>query len=204
MKTVSRPQMILEQLMAGNRRFIDGTPEPRDNAALRAATAPGQQPHAAILSCLDSRVPVETIFDQGIGDIFVGRVAGNVVDESQLGSLEFATKVVGAEVVLVLGHSDCGAVKGACDGAQLGHLTALLDRIRPAVESVEGVPPEERKSTNAEYLGRAIEKNVQHGVAELRRRSAVLRELEDEGKILIRGAVYDLASGEVTLLDSEP
>ena len=198
---ISRPERVLEKLLVGNSRFVNGTPLDRNLAALRAATAAGQKPRAAILSCLDSRVPVETIFDQGIGDVFVGRVAGNVVEESQLGSLEFATEVVGVRVVIVLGHSDCGAIKGACDGTQLGHLTALLDRIKPAVDSVKGYPPEQRTSANPEFVSRVIENNVRHGVSELRRQSAVIRGLENGGAIIIRGAVYDLSSGIVTLLE---
>jgi carbonic anhydrase len=166
-----------------------------------AATATAQHPKAVILSCLDSRVPVELVFDQGIGDIFVGRVAGNIEDEDQLGSMEFATKLAGAKLVMVLGHLRCGAVNGAADGAKLGNLTALLAKIRPAVDAVEGFKPEERNSSNAAFMEKAIEENVRMTVADIRKSSPVLAELEKAGDIKIVGAMYDLNTGKVELLE---
>ena len=140
------PDKVLADLMDGNGRFVAGkTGDPEIKKRI-TNSAGGQYPKAVILSCLDSRVPVELVFDQRIGDIFVGRVAGNIENEDQLGSMEFATKLSGAKLVFVLGHSACGAVKGACDGAKLGNLTALLAKIRPAVDAVDGFKPEERTS----------------------------------------------------------
>jgi len=166
---------------------------------IEAATA-GQFPKAYILSCVDSRVPVEQVFDQGIGDIFVGRVAGNVEGVDQLGSMEFASKVAGVKLVMVLGHEACGAVKGACDGVELGNLTELLDEIEPAVEAVDG-HDDDRSSKNKEFVDAVIEKNVHLTVADLRERSPVLAELEKDGAIKIVGAVYSLHTGKVTLLE---
>ena len=195
------PDKVLADLMAGNARYVAGKTTAPDIAAKIAATADGQFPKAVILSCLDSRVPVELVFDQGIGDIFVGRVAGNIEDVDQLGSMEFATKLAGAKLVLVLGHSACGAVKGACDGAELGNLTALLAKIQPAVKAVEGYKPEERNSANKEFVEKVIVENVRQTVADIRKDSSVLAELEKSGTIKIVGAIYDLHSGKVQLLD---
>jgi carbonic anhydrase len=195
------PDKVLADLMAGNSNFVAGKITDADILAGIAATADGQHPKAVILSCLDSRVPVELVFDQGIGDIFVGRVAGNIENEDQLGSMEFATKLAGARLVMVLGHSSCGAVKGACDDAKLGNLTALLAKIRPAVEAVEGFKPEERTSANKEFVKKVTEQNVRQTVADIRKDSPVLADLERSGTIKIVGAIYGLQSGKVTLLD---
>jgi carbonic anhydrase len=162
--------------------------------------AKGQHPKAFILSCVDSRVPVEQVFDQGIGDLFVGRVAGNIESVEQLGSIEFATKVAGAKLVMVLGHEACGAVKGACDHVELGNLTALLDEIKPAVAAVPGYSEDTRSSKNTEFVEAVIAKNVELTVADLRKRSPVLADLEKEGKIILVGALYSLKDGKVTLL----
>jgi carbonic anhydrase len=197
------PQAVLDDLMEGNQRFINGTLTLQEVnvVASREATASGQYPKAVILSCLDSRVPVEVVFDQNIGDIFVGRVAGNVENEDQLGSMEFATRVAGAKLVMVLGHSHCGAIKGACDDVKLGNLTLLLEKIKPAVKAVEGFKTSERTSSNAEFVARVVEENVRQTVTDIRQQSEILNELESDGKIMIVGAVYDLESGEVALLD---
>lgn len=200
-QTAMTPDAVLEDLMAGNARFVAGKNTEYSVADSRKVTAEkGQFPKAMILSCLDSRVPVELVFDQKIGDIFVGRVAGNVENEDQLGSMEFATKLAGSKVVLVLGHSACGAVKGACDGAKMGNLTALLSKIQPAVDSVKGHEGK-RNSKNSEFVDAVIEANVRQTVADIRKRSEVLAGLEEEGKIKIVGAVYDLATGKVTALN---
>jgi len=186
--------------MEGNARFVRGQSSDPEIRKRRAAAAAGQYPKAVILSCIDARVPVELVFDQGIGDLFVGRVAGNVEDQDQLGSMEFATKLSGARLVLVLGHTACGAIRGACDGAELGNLTALLARIKPAVDAVEGFTPEERTSANTDFVEKVIEQNVRQTMANIRKDSPVLAELEASGQIKIVGGIYDLQSGAVTLL----
>ena len=187
--------------MDGNARFAKGEQSAPNITARIAATSSGQNPKAYILSCVDSRVPVEQVFDQGIGDLFVGRVAGNIESEEQLGSLEFATKVAGAKLVMVLGHEACGAVKGACDHVKMGNLTTLLSEIEPAVNSVEGFEDEQKNSKNADFVEAVVEKNVRLTVADLRKRSEVLAELEKNGEIMIVGGIYDLHDGKVTILD---
>jgi carbonic anhydrase len=194
------PDKVLTDLMAGNARFAAGKIGDLEIKKRIAKSADGQYPKAVVLSCLDSRVPVELVFDQRIGDIFVGRVAGNVEDEDQLGSMEFATKLSGAKLVFVLGHSACGAIKGACDDAKLGNLTALLARIRPAVDAVQGFQPEQRTSANKEFVEKVIEETVRQTIADIRKDSPVLAELESSGKIKIVGGIYDLHTGKVTLL----
>jgi carbonic anhydrase len=195
------PDDVIESLMAGNGRFVGGQPIQRDITARIAASASGQHPKAVILSCLDSRVPVEKVFDVSIGDVFVGRVAGNIVNEDQLGSMEFATKLAGAKLVMVLGHSECGAVKGAIDGARLGNLTALLAKIQPAIQSVEGFPSTQRNSANAAFVQEVIGQNVREMIRKIRERSEVLADLEEAGQIKIVGALYDLHSGRVSLIE---
>jgi carbonic anhydrase len=196
------PDQVLADLMTGNKRYVAGQLTDLNIKANIKASAAGQYPSAVILSCLDSRVPVENVFDQGIGDIFVGRIAGNIENEDLLGSFEFATKVAGAKLVMVLGHEACGAVKGACDHAELGNLTALLDKIKPAVKVVEGeFPADQRNSKNADFVNKVIEQNVRMTVADIRKDSPILAEMEKEGKIKIVGAIYSLKNGEVTLLD---
>lgn len=194
------PDKVLSSLMAGNARFAAGRTTAQDITARRAATAKGQHPEAVVLSCLDSRVPVEMVFDKGIGDVFVGRVAGNVGDKDQLGSMEFATKLEGAKLVMVLGHTSCGAIKGACDGAKLGHLTGLLAKIRPAVRAVKDVPAGQRTSANAAFVNKVAAENVRETVANIRRRSPILAGLEKSGQIKIVGAMYDLQTGKVSLV----
>jgi carbonic anhydrase len=194
------PDKVLADLMDGNGRYVAGKISDPDIKKRITNSADGQYPKAVVLSCLDSRVPVELVFDQRIGDIFVGRVAGNIEDEDQLGSMEFATKLAGAKLVFVLGHSACGAVKGACDGAKLGNLTALLAKIRPAVEAVQGFKPEERTSKNNEFVEKVTEQNVRQTMADIRKDSPILADLEASGKIKIVGGVYDLHTGRVTLL----
>jgi carbonic anhydrase len=194
------PDKVLADLMAGNARFVAGEIANPEVKKRIANSANGQYPKAVVLSCLDSRVPVELVFDQRIGDIFVGRVAGNIEDVDQLGSMEFATKLAGAKLVFVMGHTACGAVKGACDGAKLGNLTTLLARIEPAVEAVQGFKPEDRTSANKVFLEKVIEQNVRQTMANIRKDSPVLAELEASGKIKIVGGVYDLHTGKVTLL----
>lgn len=195
------PDKVLSDLMAGNERYVAGNLTEIDIKAGIAATAGGQFPKAVILSCLDSRVPVEMVFDQGIGDIFVGRVAGNIENKDQLGSMEFATKLAGSKLVMVLGHTACGAVKGACDDAKLGNVTDLLANIKPAVEAVEGFEADQRNSKNIDFVNKVVAENVKITVNDIRERSEVLSELEKAGDIKIVGGVYDLATGKVTLLN---
>lgn len=196
------PEAVLENLMEGNARYVAGELTNQKHLGRQIeATASGQFPQAIILSCVDSRVPVEQVFDQRVGDIFVARVAGNVENVDILGSMEFATAAAGARLVMVLGHEACGAVKGACDHVQLGNLTALLEKITPAVVAVQDeYPPEERTSKNAEFVAAVIEKNVHLTVDDIRRNSPILAGLEADGTIEIVGAHYALDTGEVTLL----
>lgn len=199
-QTDMSPADVLAWLQAGNARFTSGTTRSRDLLAQAAATADGQHPLAAILGCIDSRVPVESVFDLGIGDAFVARTAGNVVDDDILGSLEFATEVAGARVILVLGHSACGAVKGASAGVELGHLTGLLAKIAPAVRDASGGDP--RPGGDDEQLvARAVEANVRRGVAAISDRSSVIGDLCATGDLVVVGGVYDLATGHVTMLE---
>ena len=194
------PDAVLESLMAGNARFVADKPTEPYITARRAATAKSQYPKAVILSCLDSRVPVEQVFDRGIGDLFVGRVAGNVEDTDQLGSMEFATKLAGAKLVMVLGHSRCGAVVGAISDAKLGNLTSLLAKIRRAEKGVKGFEPDQRNAANSKFVEAVTEENVREVVAGIRKNSPVLAKLEKAGTIKIVGAVYELKTGKVELL----
>ena len=159
-------------------------------------TSESQHPFAIILSCIDSRTSAELIFDQGLGDIFSVRIAGNCVNEDILGSMEFACKFAGAKLIVVLGHTRCGAIKGACDDVRIGNLTALLNKIRPAVDDthVSG----ERKSTNSEFVEAVAHRNVQLSVEQITQRSPVLKEMLAEGSIAIAGGLYDVSTGYVT------
>ncbi|GJM22259.1 MAG: hypothetical protein DHS20C15_21740 [Planctomycetota bacterium] len=196
------PDAVLQLLRDGNERFVSGNPVARAHDADIAATSGGQFPLAIVLGCIDSRVPVELLLDVGVGDVFSARVAGNVVNNDMLGSVEFACKVAGAKLIVVLGHSRCGAVMGACDGVELGHLTSLLGRIRPAAEAVrERLGRPEADSTDAEFVQAVALENVSRSIAELRARSAVIKEQLDAGEIRAVGAVYDVSSGRVTFLD---
>ena len=190
------PARALEKLEAGNARFVAGKTFHRDWSQQRAASAAGQYPFAVVLSCIDSRVASEIIFDQGFGDIFNARIAGNVLDDEILGSMEFACKIAGAKLITVVGHSHCGAVKGACNGAQLGHLTGLLDKIQPSVAEAKQKLPGVA-STDGKFVEEVAELNVQHVVQQIREQSATLRELIDSGQVGIVGGIYDLDSGAV-------
>jgi carbonic anhydrase len=196
------PQMVIDDLKAGNERFINQQAINRDHSEQVRKTEMGQYPKAIILSCVDSRIPVEDMFDQGIGDIFVGRVAGNFVNTDQLGGMEFATKVSGAKLVVIMGHEGCGAVKGAIDKAELGNLTALLKNIEPAIAAVkEPSEASERTSKNTAFLNAVIEKNVQLNIEKTMAQSPVLAEMVENGKIKILGANYDLTSGKVVFFN---
>jgi carbonic anhydrase len=189
------PAYIIDELKKGNQRFRSGEMTSRNYLAEKRASASGQYPAAVVLGCLDSRVPAEVVFDTGIGDVFVGRVAGNVVNDDMLGSMEFACGVSGAKVVLVLGHTACGAVKGAIDDVVLGNLTGLLARIKPAISATKY--DGEKSSKNAAYVDAVARTNVVLGLADIRRRSPILEGLEEKGTIKITGAMYDLSTGAV-------
>ena len=189
------PQKALELLRDGNQRFTSKNMLKRDFHIQVGQTAGGQWPFAVVLGCIDSRVPVELIFDQGIGDIFSARVAGNFVNTDILGSIEYGCKVAGSKLVMVLGHEGCGAVKGACDGVELGNITPMLANLHKAVDSVEDSG--DRSSANADFVHKVIDSNVDLTIEDIRRKSAVLKEMEDAGEIMIVGAVYDVASGKV-------
>ena len=189
------PLQVIDELKKGNERFRTGKLTRRDYLAEKRSSAGGQYPAAVILGCVDSRVPAEIIFDVGIGDTFNGRVAGNVVNDDMLGSMEFACALSGAKLVLVLGHTACGAVKGAIDDAVLGNLTGLLARIKPAIPETkfEG----EKSSKNPAYVDAVARTNVTVVLENIRRRSPVLADLEKKGSIQITGAMYNLANGMV-------
>lgn len=192
------PKGAIELLKEGNLRFQKKMKSERNLLEQVADTKSGQFPFATILSCIDSRVSSELIFDQGIGDIFSARVAGNFVNEDILGSMEFACKLAGTKLVLVLGHTSCGAVKGACDDAKLGNLTALISKIKPAVKAV--ADPEDtslRTSNNIDFVNEVAVKNVHMTIDNIRKESEVLREMEDNGEILIVGGMYDISNGKV-------
>ena len=190
----------VEELMEGNQRFLNKQPIQRDLLGQVSDTATGQYPFAAVLSCIDSRIPTEVIFDQGIGDIFNVRIAGNFINEDILGSLEFACKLAGSKVIMVMGHTSCGAVKGACDQAKLGNLTQMLDKIMPAVDAVSTIKGEERNSSNKAFVNAVSTKNVEIAVAQIKRKSEVLNEMFDNEEIDIVGAMYDVSTGKVELL----
>ena len=193
------PDSVLTQLKEGNKRYTANELTAQDLGKRKAMATSGQFPKAYVLSCVDSRVPVETVFDQSIGDIFVGRVAGNVENEDQLGSMEYAAAVAGIKLIVVMGHEACGAVKGACDDVKLGNLSSLLQKIRPAVRSVDGYA--DKNSKDKDFVKKVIQANVKRTVEDLRDRSEVLAGLEEEGKIKIVGAYYSLQDGSVKFFD---
>lgn len=188
---------IVQRLKDGNERFLQKKMKGHDYIEQMKETSTGQFPFAAILGCIDSRVPAEIVFDQGIGDIFNVRIAGNFVNDDILGSLEFACKVAGSKIIVVLGHTSCGAVKGACDNVQLGKLTGMLENLTPAINSVLGNYLD-RSSNNAPYVQEVAENNVKLTVKAISDRSEILREMLEDGEITIIGAMYDVASGQVT------
>lgn len=192
-------QEIIELLKEGNKRFVNNQSLNRYLQQQVEETSGGQFPFAAVLSCIDSRVPVEMVFDQGIGDLFSIRIAGNFVNDDILGSMEFACKLAGSKVILVLGHTSCGAVKGACDHAELGLLTGLLDKIKPAVNAVKEPTDESlRNSKNIDFVDEVAAKNVALTLADIRNRSQVLADMENNNEIMLVGAMYNVGTGEVT------
>ena len=196
---IQTPQDALEALKAGNQRFVSGATLDQDFKKQIEKTKSGQAPYAVILSCLDSRVPPEIVFDQGIGDLFVGRVAGNIEDTHMLGSMEFATEVVGSRLLVVLGHTSCGAVIGACENVKLDKLTDLLSDIRPAVAAVEAAHPGE-DVCHGPLVDLAAEENVRRTIRDIREKSQIIADREKQGKLMVVGAMYDVATGEVRFL----
>jgi len=192
------PDEIIQMMKNGNERFRRGQRTPQDYLAQQRASARGQHPAAVLLSCIDSRAPAETIMDLGIGDVFNARVAGNVVNDDVIGSMEFACQVSGAKVVLVMGHTACGAVKGAIDQVHLGSLTGLLAKIRPAVEAT--VYAGDRSAKNYAFVDAVARTNVELALGEIRRRSAVIAGLESRGAVRLVGAMYNLESAVVDFM----
>ena len=197
------PADALQILKDGNQRFSGNLKTNRNLLQQVNETRDGQWPFAAVLSCIDSRTSAELIFDQGLGDIFSARIAGNVVNTDILGSLEFACQVAGAKLVIVVGHSRCGAIKGACDGVELGNLTKLLGKISPAIEAVrDPVDSAARTSANPEFVEAVASENVRQAVRAISEQSDVLMEMQAAGAIHIVGAMYDVAVGSVEFLDN--
>ena len=188
------PDAVLQDFIEGNKRFHSGVKTVRDHSEQIRKAVPGQFPKAVVLSCLDSRVPVEDVFDQGLGDIFVGRVAGNFVNEDLLGSMEFACKVAGAKLILVMGHQHCGAVKSAIDDVKLGNITAMLAKIKPAVQMSQDFAGEKTRK-NDECVEHVSENNVKYAMQQIREKSPILKEMENKGEIKIVGAFYRLTDG---------
>lgn len=192
------PDDVISLLLAGNDRFAAGNLQPRDFLAEQRTSAGGQHPAAVALTCIDSRAPLEVICDLGIGDAFNARVAGNAVNDDILGSMEFACAAAGAKLVMVMGHTACGAVKGAIDDVELGNLTGLLAKIRPAIS--ETTYSGKRTASNPEFVDAVARTHVAMAAKEIRERSQVLRDLETHGKIKIVGSMYDLETAKVTLI----
>ncbi len=194
------PKSVLQDLLDGNNRYVANNLTSSDVTSLVKQTTGGQFPKAVILSCIDSRVPVELVFDQTIGDVFVARVAGNFENTDILGSMEYSCAVAGSKLVLVLGHESCGAVKAACDGVELGNITSMLSNITPAAkmasEQVDGVAD----SSNKAFVAKTVENNVKLTIERIREKSKILQEMEDNGEISIVGGVYSLSTGKVTML----
>ena len=200
MQNAITPLMALELLKDGNKRFVNNLKVNRNLLQQANETSDGQHPFAVILSCIDSRTSTELIFDQGLGDIFSVRIAGNIMNEDILGSMEFGCKVAGSKIIVVLGHSKCGAVKGACDHVEMGNLTALLSKIRPAVDDEETIT-QNRNSNNAEFVEKVSVINVKRTVKSILQRSPILKEMIEKGEIGIIGGTHDITTGQVTYFD---
>jgi len=193
------PDDVIERFKQGNLRFRENRLAKHDYIAQKRSSATGQFPAAVILGCIDSRAPAEIILDAGIGETFNSRVAGNISNSDMLGSMEFACAIAGAKLVLVMGHTACGAVKGAIDNAELGNLTGLLDKIKPAIEKT--VYSGERKGSNYDFVDAVAKTNVEFTVKDIRNNSSVLKDLEDKGKIKIVGSMYHLVGGKVDFFE---
>ncbi len=200
-QTVITPDMAVRMLKEGNDRFVENNMIQRDYRNQIELTAKGQYPFAVVLTCIDSRVPAELVFDQGIGDIFNVRIAGNFINKDILGSLEFACKVAGSKVIIVLGHTHCGAVKGACDDVKLGNLTEMLGKLKPAVSAVKD-ETEDRSSGNPQFVQKVADMNVKLSTAAIIEESKVLREMVNNEEISIVGGMYDVETGRVRFRES--
>ena len=199
MQSSITPSMALNLLKEGNKRFINNLKINRNLLQQANETSDGQHPFAVILSCIDSRTSAELIFDQGLGDIFSIRIAGNIVNEDILGSMEFGCKVAGAKIIVVLGHSKCGAVKGACDNIELGNLTSLVKKIRPAVEA-ETISIDNRNSSNTKFVENVALINVKQTMEKINLKSPILKEMVDMNQIEIIGGIHNISTGEVTFI----
>jgi carbonic anhydrase len=197
-KTLS-PDAVIESLKEGNKRFVSNALTIRDHSAMVRNAAGGQYPKAVVLSCLDSRIPVEDVFDKGIGDLFIARLAGNVINDDVLGSMEYGCKVSGAKLVLVLGHGSCGAIKSAIDDVELGNITVLLAKIRPVVAHAQNFEGD-KTTKNEAFVDYVAKQNVLHAIDMIKRKSPILGEMEKKGEIKIVGAFYDIKTGAVTFL----
>jgi carbonic anhydrase len=195
------PEMAYSILKEGNERFVKNLKANRNLLQQVNETKEGQFPFATILSCMDSRTSAELVFDQGLGDIFSIRIAGNVLNDDILGSMEFATKVVGTKIILVLGHTKCGAIVGACNHVELGNLTKLLAKIKPAIEA-ENITQTERTGSNVTFVNNVTEINVHQTIAKIKKESSIIAELENAGAIKIVGGIYDVETGKVTFYES--
>ena len=196
------PSLALDALKDGNDRFLKGNQVTRNLNAQVDETSGGQYPFATVLHCIDSRVSAEHVFDQGIGDLFSIRIAGNFVNEDILGSMEFACKLAGTRVLVVLGHTACGAIKGACDHSRLGNLTALINKLEPAVEAVDSPAEADlRNSSNIDFVNAVAAKNVLMTIDNIRSQSPILKEMEADGAIQIVGGMYDIATGNVNFYE---
>ena len=200
MQTAITPLMALELLKDGNKRFVNNLKVNRNLLQQANETSDGQHPFAVILSCIDSRTSAELIFDQGLGDVFSVRIAGNIINEDILGSMEFGCKVAGSKIIVVLGHTKCGAVKGACDHVEMGNLTALLSKIRPAVDDEETIT-QNRNSNNAEFVEKVSVINVKRTVKSILQRSPILKEMIEKGELGIVGGTHDITTGQVSFFD---
>lgn len=200
MQDAITPSMALALLQEGNKRFVNNLKINRNLLQQANETSDGQHPFAVILSCIDSRTSAELIFDQGLGDIFSIRIAGNILNEDILGSMEFACKVAGSKIIVVLGHTKCGAVKGACDHIEMGNLTALLTKIRPAIDD-ENTTTDNRNSNNGEFVEKVAAINVKRTAKSIMERSPILKEMIETSQIGLVGAIHDISTGEVLFYD---
>jgi carbonic anhydrase len=200
MQSAITPAVALEILKDGNKRFVSNLKINRNLLQQANETSDGQHPFAVILSCIDSRTSAELIFDQGLGDVFSVRIAGNIVNEDILGSMEFGCKVAGAKIIVVLGHTKCGAVKGACDNVALGNLTGLISKIKPAVEQ-ESITAENRNSSNGVFVENVAELNVSLSVKNILLKSPIIADMVKNGDIGIVGGIHDITTGEVKFFE---
>lgn len=196
------PKDAIEKLQRGNARFISNLKSNRDLLRQVNETSDSQYPFAFILSCIDSRTSAELIFDQGLGDVFSCRIAGNILNEDILGSMEFACKVAGSKLVMVLGHTGCGAIKGACDHVELGNLTSLLQKVEPAIAK-ETTISDNRTSSNEEFVNKVTELNIRHTIERIEQESPIIKEMHDNGEIAIVAGMYDVGTGKVDFYEYE-